>query len=113
MVGVGGFGPRRGGAAVGGLAADDLELDGGVGDVEAVAQGGVDGVEDGGGAGDGHLADGDVAGEGVRGRAERPDVQVVYVEDAGDGVDGGADVGQREGAGRAFEQDVERLADDG
>ena len=39
MVGVGGFGLRRGGAAVGGLAADDLELDGGVGDVEAVAQG--------------------------------------------------------------------------
>ena len=46
VMGVGGFG--RGGAPVGGLAADDLELDGGVGDVEAVAQGTIDGVEDGG-----------------------------------------------------------------
>ena len=108
-----GFGFRRGGAAVGGLAADDLKLDGGVGDVEAVAQGRVDGIEDGSGAGDGHFGDGDMAGEGVRCRAERPDMQVVDVEDAGDGVDGGANVGERECARRAFEQDVERLANDG
>ena len=46
VMGVGDFGLRRGGAAVGGLAADDLKLDGGMGDVEAVAQGRVDGVED-------------------------------------------------------------------
>ena len=46
-VGVGGFGLRWGGAAVGGLAADDFELYGGVGDVESVAQGAVDGIEDG------------------------------------------------------------------
>ena len=57
----------RGGAAVGGLAAADFELDGGVGDVEAVAQGAVDGVEDGGAFGERHLRDGNVAGERVGG----------------------------------------------
>ena len=69
-----GFEWGRCGAAVGGLAAADLELDGGVGDVEAVAQGTVNGVEDRGALGDGHLGDGDVAGERVGGRAERPAV---------------------------------------
>ena len=39
VVGAYGFEFGGGGAAVGGLAAGDLELDGGVGDVEAVAQG--------------------------------------------------------------------------
>ena len=98
---------------MGGLAAADLELDGGVGDVEAVAQGTVNGVEDRGALGDGHLGDGDVAGERVGGRAERPAVQVVDVEDAGDGCERGANIGQRDGAGRAFEQDIEGFADDG
>ena len=97
VVGVG-FERGRGGAAVGGLAAADLELDGGVGDVEAVAQGAVDGVENAGALGDGHLGDGDVAGEGVGGGAERPDVEVVDVEDAGDAADGGADAGRGETA---------------
>ncbi len=54
-----------GGAAVGGLAARGLELDGGVVDVEAVAEGGVDAFEDRAAVGDGHLGDGDVAGESV------------------------------------------------
>ena len=55
----------RGGAAVGGLAACGFELDGGVGDVEAVAEGGVHAFEDAGTVGYGHVVDGDVAGEGV------------------------------------------------
>ena len=63
VVGSDGFEERRGGAAVGGLAALDFELDGGVGDVESISQGAVDGVEDAGALGDGHLGDGDVAGE--------------------------------------------------
>ena len=88
----------RGGAAVGGFAAADLELDGGVGDVEAVAQGAVDGVQDAGALRERHLRDGDVAGERVGGGAERPDVEVVDVEDAGDGGERGADVGELETA---------------
>ena len=63
VVGADGFELGRGGTAVGGFAAADLELDGGVGDVEPVAQSAVDGVEDAGAVGDGHLRDEDVAGE--------------------------------------------------
>ena len=61
-----GFEFGRGAAAVEGLAVGGFELDGGVGDLEAVAQGAVDAVEDGAALGHGHLGDGDVAGEGVR-----------------------------------------------
>ena len=69
VVFVGGDGFERGwgGAAVGGLAAANLKLDGGVGDVEAVAQGAVDGVEDAAALGERHLRDGDVAGQRVGG----------------------------------------------
>ena len=68
VVGVGayGFQFRWGAAAVGGFAAGDFELDGGVGDVEAVVEGAFDGGEDFAALGHGHLGDGDVAGEGVR-----------------------------------------------
>ena len=84
---------RRGrGAAVGGLAAGDLELQRGVVDVEAVAQGLVEALEDGAAVRHRHLGDGDVAGERVRARAERPDVQVVNVEHALDAFHGGAHV---------------------
>ena len=48
VVGVGGFRLWRGGAAVGGRAANDLKLNRSVRDVEALAQGAVDSVEDGG-----------------------------------------------------------------
>ena len=91
-VGADGFGTRWGGAAVGGFAAADLELDSGVGDVEAVAQGTVDGVQNGGAFREGHLRDEDVAGERVGRGAEGPDVEIVDVEDAGNAADGGADV---------------------
>ena len=55
----------RGGAAVGGLAAGGLELDGGVVDVEAIAEGAVDAFQDVAAVRERHLGDGDVAGEGV------------------------------------------------
>ena len=67
VVGADGFEGGWGGAAVGGFAAADLELDGGVGDVEAVAESAIDGVEDAGALGEGHLRDADVAGERVGG----------------------------------------------
>ncbi len=63
------------------------------GDVEAVAQGAVDVFEDIAALGHGHLGDGDVAGEGVGAGAERPDVQIVDIEDAFDGLHGLADGG--------------------
>ena len=68
MMVVGAYGFQLGwcAAAVGGLAAGGFELDGSVGDLEAVAQGAVDAVEDGAALGHGHLGDGDVAGESVR-----------------------------------------------
>ena len=53
-----------GGAAVGGLAAFDLELDGGVADVELVAQGLVEAFEDAAAIGYRHVGYSDVAGEG-------------------------------------------------
>ena len=53
------------GAAMGGFAALDLELDGGVGDVELVPEGVLDAVEDVAAIAHGHLADEDVAGEGA------------------------------------------------
>ncbi len=56
---------RRGGAAVGGLAALGLELDRCVVDVKAVAEGAVDAFEDEAAVRHGHLGDGDVAGERV------------------------------------------------
>src|SRR5260370_39245871 len=114
VVRVGNFLERgRGRAGVGSLAAADFELDGGVGDAEAVAQRAVDDVEDAGTLGEGHLRDKDVAGEGVRGGAEGPDVEVVDVEDAGDLAECGANVRKLKGAGCAFEENVECLADDG
>ena len=99
-------------AAMSGFAAGDLELDGGVVDVKAVAEGGIDAGEDVAALGHGHLGDGDVAGEGVGVRAEGPDVKVVDVEDAFDGLHGLTDCGELEAARRAFEEDVEGFADD-
>ena len=46
VVGAYGFQIGWGAAAVGGFAASDLELDGGVGDVETVAEGAVDACKD-------------------------------------------------------------------
>lgn len=94
MVAVGSDGGEIGwsGAAVGGLAAGGLELDGGVGDVELVAEGAIDGFEDVAAVGHRHVGDGDVAGKGVGVGAERPDVEVVDVEDAFDRLHGLSDL---------------------
>jgi hypothetical protein len=62
VVGADAFERGWGGATMSGFAASDLELDSGVGDVEAVAEGAVDGVEYAGAFGEGHLRDADVAG---------------------------------------------------
>lgn len=112
VVRAGGFQFGWGGAAVGGFAAGGFELDGGVGDVELVAEGLIEAFEDATAVGHGHVADGDVAGEGVRAGAEGPDVEVVDVDDAGDGLHGFADGGELEVVGSAFEEDVEGFADD-
>ena len=101
-----------GGAAVGGFAAGGFELDGGVGDVELVAEGLVEAFEDAATVGHGHVSDGDVAGEGVGAGAQGPDVEVVDVDDAGDGLHRLADGGELEVARGAFEEDVEGFADD-
>ena len=66
VVGTYGFEFGWGAAAVGGLAAGGFELDGGMGDLEAVAESAVDAVEDGTALRHGHLGDGDVACECVR-----------------------------------------------
>ena len=95
VVGADGFELGWSAAAVEGLAAGDFELDGGVGDLEAVAQGAVDAVEDGAALGHGHLGDGDVAGEGVRVGAETPDMQVMDVLNTVDGLQGKAYLRQR------------------
>ena len=93
VVGADGFQFGWRAAAVGGFAAGGFELDGSVGDLEAVAEGAVDAVEDSAALGHGHLGDDDVAGESVGVRAEAPDVEVMDVEDSGDGLHGVANCG--------------------
>ena len=66
VMGADGFEFGWGAAAVGGLAAGGFELNGGVGDLEAIAEGTVDAIEDGAALRHGHLGNGDVAGESVR-----------------------------------------------
>lgn len=66
VVGADGFELGWGAATVCGFAAGGFELDGGVSDLEMVAERAVDAVEDGAALGHGHLGDGDVTGEGVR-----------------------------------------------
>ncbi len=105
-------GAGRVAAALGLGAVGGFELDGGVVDLEAMLQGVVDFLEDRAGLGEGAVADGDVAGESVGVGGEAPDVEVVDTEDAGDLLDGGADLGDLEALGGALEEDVEGLADD-
>ncbi len=61
-------------AAVCGLAADGLELDGCVVDVKAVGEGALHAVADALALGHEHLVDGDVTGKGVRLGSEAPDM---------------------------------------
>jgi len=93
-------------------AAGVLELDGGVADVEVVAEDVVELEEDTGALGGRYVGDGDVAGEGGGVGTETPDVEVVDVEDAFDLFHAGADGSQRDAAGDGFEKDIEGFADD-
>ena len=99
-------------AAVDRGAVGDLELDGRVVDAEVVAELVVQAFQDGFAFSERHLDDLHVAGERVGLRGEAPDVEVVDVEDAVDSLHGRADVAEVDGARGAFEQDVQRLADD-
>src|SRR5690242_7554720 len=99
-------------ASVGCLAARGLKLNRRMADVEAVAQRAVDAVEDAAGLRHLHLGDDDVAGQRVRSRPQRPDVQVVNVDYSRDRLHGVADRAQLQIARRAFEKNVDCLADD-
>jgi hypothetical protein len=94
------------------IAAGVLELDGGVADLEVVIENVVELDQDAGALRRGNVGDGDVAGQGAGVGAEAPDVQVVDVDDALDGSMPGANGGSETPRGRAFEQDIEGLADD-
>ena len=93
-------------------AADVLELDGGMADVEMVFEDVIELDEDAGALRRGNVGDGDVAGKGTRLRTEAPYVQVVDVDDAFNLFHAGADGGERNAARSAFEENVEGLADD-
>src|ERR1700691_192224 len=100
-------------ATVGCLADDMLKLQGRVMHAEALAQDAVDPIEDAIAFGRRNVGDGDVAGESMGVGAEAPDMEVVDVFYAVDLLEGGANLVEREAAGRAFEEDVEGLEDDG
>src|ERR1700733_11872950 len=106
------FGLRRGCTTMGGLAVCDLKLDGGVSDLEAVPQGAFDIRQNIAALGHRHFSDGDVACEGVRLRTEAPDMEIVHVENAVDRRHGLTDLSEFEVARRAFEQNIQRLAND-
>src|SRR5579859_6501760 len=99
-------------AAVSDFAAFAFELDGGVVDVEAVFGERIDFEQDAIAFGGWDVIDLYVAGEGVGLRTEAPDVQVVDVDDAFDGLHTGADFVEGEAARGAFQEDVEGFADD-
>src|ERR1035438_9882505 len=99
-------------ASVGDFADRVLELDGGVMNVEARPKLVANLAQQGLAFGGAHVGDADVAGERMSIAADAPDVQIVDVVDSGDGANGGFDALQFHAARRAFEQDVEALADD-
>jgi hypothetical protein len=107
-----GLGLRRRGATMGGLAAGNFELDGGVSDLEALTQGALDIGQDIAALGHRHFGDGNVAGERVGLRTKAPDMKIVNVENAVDRGHGLTDLTKLEVARSAFEQDIERLAND-
>src|SRR6185312_10363431 len=103
---------RRGAAAIDRGAVGDFELDGGVIDAEVVAQLMIDALQQSFAFTEVHLDNLHVAGEGMGLRAEAPDMKVVNIDDAGNLFHGSANVREVEIAGRAFEEDVQGLADD-
>lgn len=89
-----------------------LELNCRVLDVEMVAQYMIQVEQNTGALGWRDVGNGDVAGQGVTLRTQAPDVQIVHVDHAFDALHAGADFGEGDSAGSAFEKDVEGLADD-
>jgi len=77
-------------AALDFAATDVLELDGGVADLKMIFENMVELDEDAGAFGGGDVGDGDVAGQSAGVRSEAPDVQVMNVDDALDGLHAGA-----------------------
>ena len=89
-----------------------FELDGGVVDLEVVAQDVIEPVQDGVALGRRHVVDQDVAAKGAGIGADVPDMEVVDVQDAGNEAHGRGDFAEIEPAGEAFKQNIERFADD-
>src|SRR5262245_37157152 len=103
---------RDSASAFGDGATDMLELDGSVVDVEAVGEHVIQAEQDDVAAGGRDVFDQHMATERVGAGAEAPDVKIVYVENAFDGAHAGGDIRQVNAAGQAFEQDVQRFAND-
>src|SRR5580658_1236359 len=93
-------------------AADVLELDGGVGDLEVLLENMVELFQDAGAFRGWNVGDAHMAGEGAGLRAEAPDVKVVDVNDPLNGFHAGADLGQGAAARGAFEKNIEGFAND-
>src|SRR6266568_3602672 len=92
-------------------AADVLKLDGRVDDLKVLSQDMAKLDQDAGTFRRWNVGDGHMASEGVRVRAETPDVQIVHIDYAFDVFHAGTNLMQRNAARRAFEQDVQGLAD--
>src|ERR1700678_3471249 len=88
-----------------------LELDGGVGNLEVFLEHMIEVDQDAGTFARWNVGDADVTGQGAGLRAEAPDVEVVDIDHAFDGLHAGTNLRKRAIAGGAFKENVERLAD--
>src|SRR5215469_15010705 len=91
---------------------DVLELNRRVTDVKLVVQAILDVAQDALAHRRRDVGDGNVTGERMRFGADTPYVQIVYIVDALDGANDGFDLLQLHPARRAFQKNVERLAND-
>ena len=99
-------------AGPGNGAAHVFELDGGVVEMEAIAQHPVEPGEDAIALRGRHVLDQDVAAQRMRARTEAPDVQIVDVEYAIDAAHRGDDVIEIDAARQAFEQNIQGFTND-
>ena len=98
-------------ATVGLFATDVLELDGGVADVEVLFEQVIEFEQDGVALRWRNVGDGDMTGHCARLRPDTPDMQVVHIKHALHIFHSGANLSQGDTARSAFQQDVERFAD--
>src|SRR6185437_3851275 len=89
-----------------------FELNGGVLDVESLAESMIDVFQNAAAFGRGNIENGHMAGQRVEVAAEAPDMQIVDTANAGNDLNGIANVGQGKIVRRAFQQDIQRLAHD-